>query len=82
MNNVPDEIRRKFIFKQKPVVEHDESQGYQNVVFSPRRLDQQLFKKDIIRYSPEEMIYHINDFRAKARLAGRKMDIFDPDVVK
>ena len=50
-------------------------------MFTPMRRDKALFSREIYQMSPDKLIYHINEYRYKARRAGKKMNIFDDSGV-
>lgn len=61
---------------------NDQSKSYRNMVFTPMRRDKVLFSREIYQMSPDKLIYHINEYRHKARRAGKKMNIFDDSAIK
>ena len=75
-------MRRKFLFKPKAEVANDLSKTYRNMVFTPMRRDKALFSREIYQMSPDKLIYHINEYRYKARRAGKKMNIFDDSAIR
>lgn len=82
VNNVPDEVRRKFLFRSKPSVANDFSLDYVNKVYMSSRRDPMLFTPKIYKMNEEQLIYHINAYRHKARRKGKKMDIFDESAIR
>ena len=82
INNVEESVRRKFLFKEKGRVEVDYSKGYINKVFTVARRDKELFTKEIYQMTPGQLIYHINEYRYKARRKGKKMNIFDDSAIR
>lgn len=80
-SRVPEDVRRKFMFKSKHTSPAENEISYTNLVFTKDRRDPELFS-DVTSMDEAALMKRIAIYRHKARFSGKTMDVFDDEVVK